>query len=556
MSNSQGSHRRVRTGTPGAPETPPAWPRPSYESRGRHAHGRDAYGPQAPAGQSHGYAAPHAGAPGPDHPRPPAPRAEHRIPGLYLPPQSPPTGARVGPPQQPHVHAHIPAPAGPSVPFAPTGPQSVGGRHPAPAPSLASAGRGTTATLLDPLAAPQSVAPDAPTLPHVITPTLEVPREGRAAARRAARAKRAAELDALRRLVPQALVIAVLAGGTTAFVAHDKEVRLSVDGRARSLHTFASDVDGLLRSEGLDAGPHDLVSPSPARALADGDAITFRRGRPVTLTLDGERHRVWTTARTVAGALRLLGVRAEGSRLSAARHTAIPLGGLDLEVRTERTVTILADGRGRTIRTNAATVRRAVEEAGIVLRGEDTTSVPPGSYPLDGQRVSVLRITGSKEVREEVTPFRTIERSDPTLFRGTRAVVRRGVLGVRRVTYALRTVNGVEQQPRKLSAETVREPVDQIEHVGTKPLPGSVGGTDGLNWKALAHCEAGGRPDAVDASGTHGGLYQFDTSTWQRLGGRGRPQDAPASEQTYRAKKLYVQRGASPWPVCGRKLHQ
>ncbi|NEE57613.1 transglycosylase, partial [Streptomyces sp. SID8455] len=26
------------------------------------------------------------------------------------------------------------------------------------------------------------------------------------------------------------------------------------------------------------------------------------------------------------------------------------------------------------------------------------------------------------------------------------------------------------------------------------------------------------------------------------------------AEQTYRAKKLYVQRGASPWPHCGRRL--
>ncbi|MFE7051063.1 transglycosylase, partial [Streptomyces californicus] len=27
-----------------------------------------------------------------------------------------------------------------------------------------------------------------------------------------------------------------------------------------------------------------------------------------------------------------------------------------------------------------------------------------------------------------------------------------------------------------------------------------------------------------------------------------------ASEQTFQAKKLYVQRGASPWPHCGRTL--
>jgi hypothetical protein len=59
----------------------------------------------------------------------------------------------------------------------------------------------------------------------------------------------------------------------------------------------------------------------------------------------------------------------------------------------------------------------------------------------------------------------------------------------------------------------------------------------------------------VDPSGTYGGLYQFDTRTWHALGGSGRPQDAPAAEQTLRAKKLYARRGASAWPHCGPRLH-
>jgi hypothetical protein len=94
-----------------------------------------------------------------------------------------------------------------------------------------------------------------------------------------------------------------------------------------------------------------------------------------------------------------------------------------------------------------------------------------------------------------------------------------------------------------------------VVKVGTKPLPASVRGADGLDWQGLAVCESGGRPNAVDPSGTYGGLYQFDTHTWHSLGGSGRPQDAPAAEQTLRATKLYVRRGSSPWPHCGTRLH-
>ncbi|WP_372482484.1 ubiquitin-like domain-containing protein [Streptomyces bambusae] len=381
------------------------------------------------------------------------------------------------------------------------------------------------------------------------------PAPGRAAGRRGRR-KRGSGRGEWRRIVPQALVVAFLAGGTSAFVATDKAVRLTVDGVPRTLHTFADDVGELLAAEHIAAGAHDLVAPAPGAGLADGDEIVVRYGRPVLLTLDGRSRRVWTTARTVDGALRQLGVRAEGAYLSTSRSAPISRRGLTLSVRTERTVTFMADGRERTIRTNSATVREALEQAGISLHGQDTTSVPPETFPRDGQTVTVLRITGSREVREEQIPYDIERIRDPELFAGTEVVERAGRPGARRVTYALRTVNGVRQKPRRITEEVVRDPVTQVVKVGTRPLPTSVAGADGLDWGALAQCESGGRPGAVDPSGTYGGLYQFDVGTWRSLGGSGRAQDASASEQTYRAKKLYVQRGASPWPHCGRRLYR
>ncbi|MEU3913220.1 ubiquitin-like domain-containing protein [Streptomyces sp. NPDC029721] len=362
--------------------------------------------------------------------------------------------------------------------------------------------------------------------------------------------------ESWRRIVPQALVVAFLAGGTTAFVAADKSVHLTVDGEPRTLHTFAGNVEDLLDAEGLGVGPHDLVAPARDSSLEDGEEVVVRYGRPLRLTLDGTSRQMWTTARTVDAALRQLGVRVEGAYLSAPRTAPVPRAGLALSVRTERGVTFMADGRERTIRTNAATVQEALDQAGITLRGEDTTSVPPDSFPRDGQTITVLRITGTREVREERIPYATERVDDDTLFAGTEVVERAGRPGARRVTYGLRTVNGVRQPARKIAEEVVREPVSQLVKVGTKPLPTSVAGADHLDWGALAQCESGGRPSATDASGTYGGLYQFDVTTWQALGGSGRPQDAPAGEQTFRAKKLYVQRGASPWPHCGRRLYR
>ncbi len=280
----------------------------------------------------------------------------------------------------------------------------------------------------------------------------------------------------------------------------------------------------------------------------------MRYGRPVDLTLDGSRHRVWTTARTVQGALRQFGVRTQGAEISLAPSAAIGRAGITLDVRTERGITFLADGEEQTVRTNASTVLEALGDAGIELGGLDTTSVPMESFPRDGQTITVMRITGREKVKEERIAFDTVRHQDPELTRGTEVVARAGRTGIRRVTYRLRTVNGMREKPRRIAVEVLRHPRKEIIRVGTRPLPRSVPGADHLDWQALAQCESGGRPHAVDASGRYGGLYQFDHHTWRGLGGSGRPQDAPAEEQTFRAKKLYISEGASPWPFCGRKL--
>ncbi|GGT34256.1 hypothetical protein GCM10010207_37870 [Streptomyces atratus] len=103
---------------------------------------------------------------------------------------------------------------------------------------------------------------------------------GRAAARRAARRRKVpVRPESLRRLVPQALVVAFLAGGTTAFVACDKAVTLDVDGTPRTVHTFADDVDELLADQGVTITAHDTVTPALGSSLANGDKIFVRARR-------------------------------------------------------------------------------------------------------------------------------------------------------------------------------------------------------------------------------------------------------------------------------------
>lgn len=104
-------------------------------------------------------------------------------------------------------------------------------------------------------------------------------------------------------------------------------------------------------------------------------------------------------------------------------------------------------------------------------------------------------------------------------------------------------------------AGVVKKPVPRVIRVGTRPSRrprASTAGAEGLNWAALARCESGGDPRAVNPAGYYG-LYQFSPATWRSVGGRGLPSDASPREQLHRAKLLYRKDGAGQWG-CGRHL--
>jgi hypothetical protein len=76
----------------------------------------------------------------------------------------------------------------------------------------------------------------------------------------------------------------------------------------------------------------------------------------------------------------------------------------------------------------------------------------------------------------------------------------------------------------------------------------------GAPLASIRACETRGQPNPYSTNTGNGfyGAYQFTPGTWQSVGGSGNPAAASPAEQDKRAAILYSQRGAQPWPVCGR----
>jgi resuscitation-promoting factor RpfB len=363
------------------------------------------------------------------------------------------------------------------------------------------------------------------------------------------------------RLAAQAAVLAAVVGASVLYVTLDKTVTLSVDGKASEVHGFSKTVADLLDDQDIKVGPKDIVAPAASASLGEGDTVVVRYARPLTLTVDGEKQTYWTTELSVDRALNALGVRAEGASLSASRSQRIDRAGLSMWLSTPKQVTLIADGKKRKLTTVAPTVSALLTEQSLAVRPLDKLSTVPTAVLHEGSVVKLTRIEKKRVTKTEKVAFSVTKRKNADLYKGTTKVVRAGQTGKRAAVYDLVLADGKVTKRTLVSASVKDKPVAQVVEVGTKSRPAASGGGGGggtpsgggLNWAALAECESGGNPRAVNPAGYYG-LYQFSLSTWRAQGGSGNPIDASSSEQTRRAQILYGKSGASPWPNCGSRL--
>jgi len=350
-----------------------------------------------------------------------------------------------------------------------------------------------------------------------------------------------------------ALVLVGLVGGSLAYYLAQKSLTLTVDGQSRSVSTYAGTVGEVLEEEGLSPASHDVVLPAEDATVSDGDTVVLNRARHLELTVDGVQKDVYVTALSVDEALDQLGYRADDLVLSASRSERLPLRGMQLSITTPKNITLVADGTERVVTTTAATAADLLAEQGVTLGQTDRTSLYPTQALLDKMRLQVYRVQVSEVTETTAIPHGRVETQDPNAFKGDETVTVPGVDGQQATTYRVTTTDGVETAREQLNTQVVTPAVDEQVTVGTKDKPANSPSADGLNWAALAKCESGGNPRAVNPSGKYRGLYQFSMSTWAGVGGSGDPIDASPDEQTYRAQLLYQRSGAGQWG-CGSHL--
>lgn len=343
---------------------------------------------------------------------------------------------------------------------------------------------------------------------------------------------------------------ALVVGGIAAGVATShRQLQVEADGTTIVLDGFYPTVYSALKASGVEVGPHDEVLPSTDARTTNGGTISINRAQTYTVSADDAKETRWSRAQTLAAVLEDLQA---GDKQSIAVSRAQNRQELPISDK-KMTVELSVDGATQSVEVSGGeTVEDILKKANITLSPLDSLHVT-----RDGGKINIVIETERREIQTltEKIPFQQERIDDADLLEGDEVVSQEGVDGERTVRRYRQVRGGKEAFAVELSRKDTRAPQNEVVRVGTKkapePAPASSGSSGPVlvgdaAWDALAQCESGGNPRAVNPAGYYG-LFQFDLGTWASVGGSGLPSDASPAEQLNRAKILYSQRGWQPW---------
>jgi hypothetical protein len=148
------------------------------------------------------------------------------------------------------------------------------------------------------------------------------------------------------------------------------------------------------------------------------------------------------------------------------------LPGSRITIRRAIPVSIAVDGKEIHIDTIGRTVKNAVDEAEITLSPVDKINPDLSASLSPNQKIVITRINFEEITASEDIPFKTIEKEDNTVLWRKKETKQAGEKGVREKQYKITFTNGKETSRVLLGSEITKQPVPQIEVVGTKIIVG------------------------------------------------------------------------------------
>ena len=187
---------------------------------------------------------------------------------------------------------------------------------------------------------------------------------------------------------------------------------------------------------------------------------------------EGEKLTVRTDAATVGEALERAGVVLSSTDIvEPTRETVINGDNFFINIHRSRPVVVKVGVTEKYIMTASYDGKTIAREAGVTVYDGDEIRLVPNSDFLETGAASmyVIARNGGRTVTEDVEiPYTEEEVRDVALESGKREVRQLGEVGLKRVSYNVQYVDGVEVSREVADETVVREPVARVVAVGAK----------------------------------------------------------------------------------------
>ncbi len=252
-----------------------------------------------------------------------------------------------------------------------------------------------------------------------------------------------------------------------------KTVTLSANGEANEVATHAKTVEELLQNENIDVAAHDKISPSLNAKIVNGLAITWEQAKEVTISVDGNQSKVWTTEKLVKNILKEANIEvSEHDTLKQSLDTEV---GADNKIDIQKAFQVtLVDGlENRQVWSTSTTVANFLKQQGIQLNEFDRVENNLEDVITPESKIAVVRVEKVIDVVEDSLDFAIEKKQDASLLKGKQKVVTTGEKGKISRTYEVVKENGKIVAKNLQSEKVINEPKKQVVAVGTKNLVAS-----------------------------------------------------------------------------------
>lgn len=230
-------------------------------------------------------------------------------------------------------------------------------------------------------------------------------------------------------------------------------------------------VSEILEEAEVTLGEKDITEPAGTEVLTGDTEILIKRYAAVTVTYEGQSYDLEFLGGRVQDAIDEAGIVLDEQTFIDEPLTDWLKPGQEIYVHHELSVNLTADGSTEHIYTEKATVGELLEERGLTLGKRDRINVELTDPITNNMDVTIQRVKVKKETKKQKIDFETEYQETSSLAQGQTQVSQEGEKGVRKITYRVTYVDGVEESRKTLKKEVIKEPVNEIILQGTYVEP-------------------------------------------------------------------------------------